>query len=125
MLGSPLAAEPDEKVTDDTSPVVKKAVMCEAIVDRLPVNPTVIFSVSKSSAYCWTKFDPVYVDGVIYHEWYSRGTLIKRNELEVRKPWWDTYSELKIRQADIGPWHLNITDENGNVLKTLRFSVTE
>lgn len=125
MLGSPLSAEQNESVADGASPVVKNAVMCENVQDGLPVNQTIIFSVSNAWAYCWSELDPVPADGIIYHKWYRKGALITSPPLEVRPPRWATYSRLPLRQADIGPWHLNITDESGNVLKTLRFSVTE
>lgn len=125
VTGVPAAAEPAEENAGPASPAVQEAVMCEGIQDGLPVNQTIIFNVSKTSAYCWSEFDPVPADGVVYHEWYRKGVLITRKKLAVRKPRWATYSRLPLRQADIGPWHLNVTDENGNVLKTLRFSITE
>jgi hypothetical protein len=99
--------------------------MCESVQDGLPVNPTIIFDVSKNSAYCWSEFDPVPAEGVVYHEWYRKGELITRKKLAVHPPRWSTYTRLPLRQADIGPWQLNIADENGIVLRTLRFSITE
>lgn len=120
VIGAPVMAE-----TAEIPPVVKSALMCESVQDGLPVNQTIIFNASSPSAYCWSEFDPVDADGVVYHEWYRKGVLITRKKLAVHAPRWATYSRLPLREADIGPWHLNITDENGNVLKTIRFSVTE
>jgi hypothetical protein len=125
VMGGGAVASPVGENVGDVSPVVNEAVMCEKILDGLPVNQTIIFNVSKTSAYCWSRFDPVPADGVVYHEWYRKGMLITRKKLAVHTPRWATYSRLPLRQADIGPWRLDITDENGNVLKTLRFSVTE
>lgn len=125
MVGISAVAEPVEDNAGKVSPAVKEAVMCENVLEGLPVNKTIIFNVSKTSAYCWSQFDPVPEDGVVYHEWYRKGILITRKKLAVHRPRWATYSRLPLRQADIGPWRLNITDDNGNVLKTLRFSVTE
>lgn len=118
-------AQQADSVAEATTPVIKNALMCEGVQNGLPVNQTIIFDVSKTSAYCWSEFDPVPVDSVIYHEWYRKGVLITRKKLAVHSPRWATYSRLPLRQADIGPWQLNITDEEGNVLKTLRFSITE
>jgi hypothetical protein len=125
ILGWPLMTASAESDAKASFPVIKSALMCEGVRDGLPVNQTIIFNVSSSSAYCWSEFDPVPVDGVVYHEWYRRGVLITRKKLAVHTPRWATYSRLPLRQADIGPWHLNITDENGSILKTLRFSITE
>jgi len=106
-------------------PTVKKAVMCEGVKDGLPVNQTIIFDGSKNSAFCWSEFDPVLAEGIVYHKWYRRGELITRKKLAVHPPRWAAYTRLPLRQADIGPWQLDITDENGSILKTLRFSITE
>ena len=104
---------------------IAQAVMCEEVRDGLPVNQTLVFEVSKGTAYCWSNFDPVISDGVISHEWYRKGELISRKKLAVHKPKWATYSSLRLREADIGPWQLKIVDGDGNILKTLRFSITE
>lgn len=125
VSGQTVTAEQNNNIADTALPTVKSAVMCEGVQDGLPVNQTVIFNVSNSSVYCWSEFDPVPEDGVVYHEWYRKGVLITRKKLAVHTPRWATYSRLPLRQADIGPWQLKITDESGNVLKTLRFSITE
>ena len=120
-----MAAKTNEASEKALSPKIKKAVMCENVTDGLPVNQTIVFDVSKNSAYCWSEFDPVPAEGIVFHEWYRKGELITRKKLAVHPPRWATYTRLPLRQADIGPWQLNITDENGSVLATLRFSVTE
>jgi hypothetical protein len=118
-------AEPVSDNGEAVSLAVKKAVMCENVQDGLPMNQTIIFYVSTTAAFCWSELNPVPADGVVYHEWYRKVVLITRKKLAVHSPRWATYSRLPLRPADIGPWHLNITDENGNLLKTLRFSITE
>ena len=107
------------------SPTLKKAVLCESIQDGLPVDQTIVFDVSKGFAYCWSDFDPVTEESVIYHKWYRNGEWITSNTLAVHPPRWATVSNLRLRQADVGPWRLDITNESGVVLKTHRFSITE
>ena len=99
--------------------------MCESIQNSLPVDQTIVFDVSKGSAYCWSDFDPVTEEGVIYHRWYRKGELISTHEQAVHPPRWAVQSILRLRQADVGPWRLDITNENGDILKTLRFSITK
>lgn len=125
LIGNPALAVQAENSVEAVSPAVNKAVMCESVQDGLPVNRTIIFNVSNTAAYCWCEFDPVQKDGLVFHEWYRKDVLITRKKLAVHTPRWATYSRLPLREADIGPWRLDITDEGGNVLKTLRFSVTE
>ena len=62
----PVTAEQKETPNGTTSPTLKKAVMCESVQDGLPVDQTIVFDVSKGSAYCWSDFDPVSEDGIIY-----------------------------------------------------------
>lgn len=121
----PVMAGTNDTPASYVSPTVQKAVMCEDVKDGLPLNQTIIFDVSKNSAYCWSEFDPVPAEGFVYHEWYRKGELITRKKLAVHPPRWATYTRLPLRQADIGPWQLIITDENGRILTTLRFSITE
>ena len=121
----PVTAEQGSPPDKTTSPVLKESVMCESVQDGLPVDQTIVFDVSKGSAFCWSEFDPVTVDGVIYHKWYRNDELISSYPLAVHPPRWATKSSLRLRQADVGPWHVDITNENGDILETLRFSITE
>jgi hypothetical protein len=101
------------------------AVMCEGIQDSQPVNETVIFSVEKDKAVCFTFFNPVPEKTHIYHLWYRRDRLSAKIKLRVNPPRWSTFSRIQFRDGDKGPWRVEITDADGNLLKTLRFSITE
>lgn len=121
----PALGQQDPPAEGTSLQVVRQALMCESVKDGLPVNEAIVFDVSKGAAYCWSDFDPVAEDGVVYHQWYRRGKLVSKVKLAIHPPRWAAYSSLKLRQADIGPWRLNITDEEERVLKVLRFSITE
>ena len=101
------------------------AVMCEGIKDKKPFNEAVVFSQEIREVLCFTTFDFVSKKGFIYHKWYFRDTLNKTTKLRLNPPRWSTYSGMHIRQGDKGPWHIEITDEQGNVLRVLRFSIVE
>ena len=102
-----------------------EAVMCEEIVSNEPKNSTVVFSVSKEKAVSYTLFDPVPQKTVIYHNWYHRDVPSAKIRLELNPPRWSTYSSIQLRETDIGPWRVEITDENGTIFGLLRFSVTD
>jgi hypothetical protein len=104
---------------------LSEAVMCEEIFANAPRNPTVVFSVSKEKAVSFTLFDPVPQKAVIYHNWYHRDVPSAKIRLELKPPRWSTYSSIQLRETDIGPWRVEITDENGNIFGVLRFSVTD
>ncbi|MBW2369779.1 MAG: DUF2914 domain-containing protein [Deltaproteobacteria bacterium] len=106
------------------STTLTQAVMCEKISDGKAFNQTVIFSIERGSAFCLSDFNPVVESGFIYHRWYRRGESIANIKLALHPPQWSTYSSIRIRESDIGPWRVDITDEDGAVLKTLKFSIT-
>jgi hypothetical protein len=102
-----------------------RATMCESIENGQPVAETVVFSIEKEKAVCFTSFNPVPATTHIYHLWYRRHRLSAKIRLRVDPPRWSTFSRIQFRDGDKGPWRVEITDAEGRVLKTLRFSITE
>ena len=101
------------------------AVMCEDIKGNVPQDLTTVFSIERRTAVCFTAFDPVPEEAVIYHHWFHRDTPSARIKLNLKPPRWSTYSSIQLRAEDIGPWRVEITDAQGNIFHILRFSVTE
>ena len=101
------------------------AVMCEDIKGNIPQDPTTVFSVERRTAVCFTAFDPVPREAVIFHHWFPRDIPSARVNLTLKPPRWSSYSSIQLRAEDIGPWRVEITDDQGNIFHVLRFSVTE
>ena len=121
-----LAAFPISAGSQSGKPVaLVNAVLCEDIKDSVPQNATSVFSIERRTAICFTEFDPVPRKTVIYHQWYHRDVPSARIKLTLKPPRWASYSSIQLRAEDIGPWQVEITDDQGNVLHILRFSVTE
>ena len=102
-----------------------QALMCEDIVSNAPRNPTIVFSITQRKAVCFSSFDEVPQKTIIYHNWYHRDVPSAKIRLTLKPPRWSTYSSIQLRRTDIGPWRVEITDDKGNVLGVLRFSVTD
>lgn len=102
-----------------------QALMCEDIHSNAPRNPTAAFSVKQKKAFCFTSFSQVPEKLIIYHNWYHHDVPSAKIRLTLKPPRWSTYSSIELNKTDIGPWRVEITNEGGNVLKVLRFSVTE
>ena len=102
-----------------------EAVMCEEIYSETPRNPTSVFSAGKEKAVSFSVFDPVPQKTVIYHNWYHRDVPSAKIRLQLKPPRWSTFSSIQLRKTDIGPWRVEITDDKGNILGVLRFSVTD
>ena len=102
-----------------------QAFICEDIKDGIPTNPAVAFPISTAKIYCYTLFDQIVEDTVVYHQWFFRDKPSARIKLSIKQPRWSTYSSIQLREADKGPWRVEISDAGGRVLKTLRFSLTD
>ena len=102
-----------------------QGLMCEDIFANAPRNPTTVFSITQRKAVCFSSFDDVPLKTVIYHSWYHRDVPSAKIRLTLKPPRWSTYSSIQLRRTDIGPWRVEITDSEGNVLGVLRFSVTD
>jgi hypothetical protein len=125
LVGLRPAAAENEADLPQKSTVLLRAVMSEGIQNFLPVNPAVVFPITLGKIFCFNTFDPVVEKTFIYHDWYCRDKLCKRVKLDLQPPRWSTYSSIQLREEDKGPWHVIITDQDGNIFHVLRFSITD
>ena len=104
---------------------LNQAVMCEGIKDFEPYNQAVVFSMEIGKIYCFTSFDYVPQKTVIFHNWYRADNLVTTKRLSLQPPEWSTFSSIQLREADKGPWRLEIKNEAKEIIRILRFSVTD
>ena len=102
-----------------------QAVVCEEMKDGSPLNQGMVFPVGVGKVVCYTAFDPVPRKTVIYHNWYRKDELNTKIRLVLQPPRWATYSTIQLREIDKGPWRVEITDQEEEVLRILRFSITD
>lgn len=120
-----------QNIQDSKSSAVQKkmmldrAVMCEEIKELTPQNPAVVFSIKIGKVSCFTSFDSVPDKTFIYHKWYHRDDPSTKKRLTLHPPRWATYSSIQLRETDKGPWRVEISDQKGNLLRILRFSITD
>ena len=123
-MSTDLKESPD-KNKNPQSLIVSKAQICESVTGQIPVNPTIAVSSAKGKAFCFSEIEGISSDTVIFHNWLRRDVHIVGIKLAVKPPRWSTFSSMSLREADKGPWRVEITDMDGTILKTLRFSVVE
>ncbi len=128
FLSSP--AFPQDNGDPSSTPVSKKltlveATMCEGIKDYIPQNQAIVFSMTIGKVSCFTSFDPVPEKTSIYHNWFYRDKLSTRIKLSLQPPCWSTFSSIKLREADKGPWRVEVIDQEGKILDILRFSIVD
>lgn len=101
------------------------AVMCELVQQSAPVNEAVVFSIDLGRVACFTEFDQVTRPTVVLHKWYRKDNLIAVKRLSVNHGRRFSSSSMQLRDADKGPWRVEVTDADANLLTTLRFSITD
>jgi hypothetical protein len=117
--GNPLSNPVSEKLT------LVQTAMCEGIEDYIPQNQAIVFSMTIGKVSCFTSFDPVPEQMFVYHNWFFRDKLSTRIKLSLQPPRWSTFSSIHLREADKGPWRVEVIDQKGNILDILRFSITD
>jgi hypothetical protein len=102
-----------------------RAVMCESITGYEPKYISVAFSIRAVTISCYTSFDDVSDTTFVEHKWYRRDELVTVKRLTLKPPQWSTYSSVQLREDDKGPWRVEVWDARNQMIKTLRFSVTD
>jgi hypothetical protein len=115
-------ALPPEKTAPLT---LVRALMCEGMKEFEPEKETIVFSATLGQAVCFTAFDPVPEKTEIYHNWFRKDQPDAKFKLTLKPPKWASFSKIRLRNSDTGPWRVDITDGHGRIFQTLRFSVTE
>ncbi len=104
---------------------VASSAIYENVVNREGVNERTSFSASVAKLYCYSKIANVENYTEVVHAWYYGDTQRARVTLNVNPPAWRTYSSKIIQAHDIGAWRVEILDQSGNILETVRFEVTQ
>lgn len=102
-----------------------QAVICENVKNQQPVNPTIVLSVGLKKAVCFTAFESVSEKTHVVHHWIRKDKSVTKVKLFLQPPRWSTVSSIHLREIDKGPWRVEISDSDGNILQTLRFSITD
>jgi hypothetical protein len=121
----PAFSQETEDISARGKLTLAEAVMCEKMDGLSPENPAIVFSIDLGRVSCFTSFDPVPADTFVYHSWFFRDKLSTRIKLSLQPPRWSTFSSIQLREADQGPWRVEITDREGHLLRQLRFSITD
>jgi hypothetical protein len=103
---------------------VADAVICRDVIEREPVDAGEVFSADVAKVWCWSKIK----DGKgtkIKHAYYYEGEQKAVVELAIGAPLWRTYSSKRILSSWTGQWRVDILDEEGQVLKSLEFTIVE
>lgn len=132
LLGLSFSSHADQSVkteATETAPnadlLLGSATVSETVKNRIPYNSAIAFSLSLEKLYCFTDFVSVPEKTIIYHNWYRRDKKRAGVKLLLKPARWATFSLFKFRKDDKGPWRVEVTDQHGNILRILRFSIID
>jgi hypothetical protein len=111
-------------VLAQTAVKVERGVICTQIVEREPAGVDSTFAPDVDRLYCFTQITGAQDPTTVTHVWYFGDTERARVELNVRSVNWRTNSSKQVMPHETGAWRVDVLDSSGNVLKTIRFTIT-
>ncbi|MBR9985643.1 MAG: DUF2914 domain-containing protein [Desulfosarcina sp.] len=102
---------------------VSQAVVCQKIVDRMPVGSGDVIPAGTQRVYCFTRIDGAQGETEITHNWYHKGVLKASVALPVRASEWRTWSSKALLPEWTGEWMVEVLSRDGKPLEGLIFFV--
>ena len=127
LAGGGLAAQDTTKAAAPAQPAaasvsVDEAAVAKNVVDRVPQDTGSVFPVDVGQLVLWTKVSGA--GGIaIHHVWFHGDTQVGDVELQVGGSPWRTWSRKSVPADWTGPWHVEVRDAAGAVLKRIDFTV--
>jgi len=115
---APAAAAPAAAALD-----VTEAVIGTSVVDRVPQDTGSTFPASAGTLVCWTKISGATGGATVHHVWFHGDTQVGDVELQIGGSPWRTWSRKTVPADWTGPWHVEVRDAAGTMLKRLDFTV--
>lgn len=104
---------------------VKNACISADVVNRVPLETGRQFPSSIGRLYFFTRVMGAADDTYVTHLWYLKGALVKKVVVNVKSPDYRTWSYLNIRPEWAGAMRVECVGPDGDVLQTLRFTLTK
>lgn len=128
LAGAPVAVAQDTTHAAPAAPaaapstVSVEAVLARSVMDRVPQDTGTAFPPIVGELILWTRVTGG--DGqTVNHVWYHGDTEVANIPLTIGGSPWRTWSRKTIPAEMTGPWHVEIRDAAGNVLKRIDFTV--
>ena len=102
---------------------VAQAVVCQEIVDRMPVGSGDVIPAGTERVFCFTQIDGAQGETEITHNWYYQGVLKASVLLPVRNSKWRTWSSKTLLPEWTGEWMVEVLSKDGTPLESIIFFV--
>jgi hypothetical protein len=126
ILASIAVAQGEQAVVAPPRGITIEPVLCTGIEERMPVGEAEEFPDDVGKVYLWTRITGV-AEGeiIIHHVWLHEGQEKADVSLPVKGSPWRTYSYKTIPPEWAGQWEVKVVGSDGNVIKTVPFTVGE
>lgn len=105
---------------------IKRARIARDVVNKEPRGVGTVFSASEvDKLYYFTRVDGATEDITVTHLWYYNGRLFSRVPLKITSPFFRTWSYVTIPSSWKGRMRVEAVGPDGEVLNTIRFTLTE
>ncbi|PIS46478.1 MAG: hypothetical protein COT17_08355 [Elusimicrobia bacterium CG08_land_8_20_14_0_20_51_18] len=101
---------------------VEKLAVGTAVVKRELIGESRVFPKETASVYVWTKLKADNPPCAVNFVYYLNGKKVREITLNVK---FSTYRTWTIKNVSVGDWKVELQDENGAVLASAAFLVTE
>ena len=102
---------------------VAEAVVCQEVVDRMPVGSGDVIPAGTERVFCFTRITGAQAETEVTHNWYYQGTLKASVVLPVRNANWRTWSSKALLPEWKGEWMVEILSQGGAPLESIIFFV--
>ena len=104
-------------------PSVHEMVVATAIEKLKPVGVADRFPSTVGKVFCFTRITGVKGETTVHHLWFYGDRLVQEVLLQVEGISWRTYSSREIPSEWTGSWRVDITAEDGTLLKSVSFTI--
>jgi hypothetical protein len=104
---------------------VALGVVARSVADRTPQDTGTTFPADVGQLVCFTEIEGATADApeTIHHVWFRGDEQVADVELAIGGSPWRTWSRKTVPADWTGPWHVEIRDAGGTVLKRIDFTV--
>ncbi len=102
---------------------VSRAVLCSGVEDLEPVDEIENVTVDLGRIYLFAEIKEAGEETPIKHVWFYNEEPVLEVPMTVNGPRWRTYSYKTLYENMTGEWHVDVVDENGNVLQSVPFTI--
>ena len=102
---------------------VSEIVVATGVENMKPVGAADRFARTVEKLFCFTRITGAGAETFVHHLWFYGDHLVSEVSLPVKRASWRTYSTKTIHPGWTGSWRVDVTAEDGTLLKSISFTI--